>query len=102
MGAAAIIGFASTSPASARQDPGEPTLKHVRPNISMPYDQRVYENHYGTTSGTPKVMPVTQILRVDDDALEYLQIGLGAMGGLALAGAAAGAGGARRRQQHAT
>ena len=102
MGAAAIIGLASTGPASARQDPGEPIQKHFRPNITMPYDQRVYESHYGTTSGTPKVVPVTRVLRVDDNALEYLQIGFGAIGGLALAAAAAGAGGARRRHQHAT
>lgn len=101
IGAAAVLGLASTGPANARQDPGEPIQEHFRTNITMPYDQGVYERHYGTTSGTPDVTPVTRILRVDDNALEYFQIGLGALGGLALAGAAARVGGTRHRHQQA-
>jgi hypothetical protein len=46
--------------------------------------------------GTP--VPQTRVLFVDDNALEFIQIGLGAVGGIALAGA--GAATMRSRRHH--
>jgi hypothetical protein len=51
-------------------------------------------------TGEPRT--VTREVQVDDEAWEYVQIGLGALAGASVAGAAAAAGVAlRRRGQHA-
>ena len=51
---------------------------------------------------TGETRTVTREVQVDDDAWEYVQLGLGALAGAAVAGTAAAAGVAlRRRGQHA-
>lgn len=65
--AAAIASLATVAPAAAIPDPGP----------SIPTDS------VGTTA------VVREIVHEDDDAVEYLQVGLGAAAGVALAGGAA-------------
>ena len=88
IGAAALVGLAMAGPASARPDDGE---KAPQPRTNLVVSDPV----------TPQAKPETRVIRIDDNALEQLQIGLGALGGMALAGAAAGAVSARRHHHHA-
>jgi hypothetical protein len=87
IGAAALVGLAMAGPASARPDDGEKAPQRTNLVVSEPR--------------TPQPKPVTRTIRIDDNALEALQIGLGALGGLALAGAAAGTVSVRRHHHHA-
>lgn len=84
----ALAGLFAIAPAYAADDPGELT----------PADVRVYEagGNIGV-SGSPSPGTV-QILPVDDNALEFLQIGLGALGGMAVV--AAGVAAASTVRQH--
>lgn len=82
--AALALGLAlsatATTTASARQDPG--------PAPSLPYSQHAYENHYLSPTPTGEaVAPVPRVVRLDDDAIEYVQLGGGLLAGLAIAGA---------------
>ncbi|GGB85599.1 hypothetical protein N798_17270 [Knoellia flava TL1] len=120
--AVATIGLASLvtlAPAQARTDPGTPL-----PSAGTPADSSRFDNDrsgsttpsdsslhrgVGATSEENRVSreqiapradlpgPATMI-RVDDDAVEYLQIGLGALTGVALFGAAAAAVSASHRR----
>jgi hypothetical protein len=85
LGLGLVLGATVALPADARQDPGP------KPTVTLPYSQDVYERHYGTqvAPGTPPDRPITRVLRVDDNALEYLQLGAGVLAGIALAGAGA-------------
>jgi hypothetical protein len=81
--ATGVLSLATALPAAAIPDPGPP----VSPGGP-------------TTQGSSSI--VREVVHEDDNAVEYLQIGLGAAGGLVLAGVAAAALGARRhRTQHA-
>ncbi|HET7276675.1 MAG TPA: hypothetical protein VFJ22_01230 [Dermatophilaceae bacterium] len=71
LGASGLIALSLAGPAAARQDPGNGDLHG--PSIIVPVD--------------PNPMP--PVVRVDDNALEYLQIGGGLLAGMALAGAGA-------------
>ncbi|QBR91464.1 hypothetical protein [Nocardioides euryhalodurans] len=80
--AAGILSLAAVAPASAEPDWGVPGSS-------------------GTATSTSGQGPQTVIREVfvDDDSLEYLQIGLAALAGMAVAGAAAV--GVRRHEHHA-
>ena len=86
IGAAALVGLVLAGPASARPDDGEKAPQ--RTSVQSPSD---------TSAKSPGI----RFVQIDDNALEQLQIGLGALGGMALAGAAAGAVTVRRRHHHA-
>jgi hypothetical protein len=73
-----VLSLATAMPAAAIPDPGTP-----RPTGAP-----------ASPSSTGIVREV--VVHEDDDALEYVQIGLGAFGGVFVAGAAAVALGARR------
>jgi hypothetical protein len=75
-----VLSLATALPAAAIPDPGTPV------STGAPTSQR-------STSIVREV-----VVHEDDNAVEYLQIGLGAAGGLVLAGAAAAALGARRHR----
>ena len=78
--AAGVISLAAAVPATAAPDPGFPG------STGDPGQAQTGD------SGTRQVL-------VDDNALEYVQIGLGALAGMTLAGAAAF--GVRRVERHA-
>ena len=125
--AVATIGLATLvtlTPAQARTDPGTPL-----PSAGTPVDSSRSDNDRsgsGTTAAPPDRIyegsiiqqnlwdledrrratapsePGTAaVIRVDDDAVEYLQIGLGALAGVALFGAAAAAVSATHRRHAA-
>jgi hypothetical protein len=80
--ATGVLSLATALPAAAIPDPGPPF-----PNGA---------------SNIERSTTVREVVHEDDNAIEYLQIGVGAAGGLVLAGVAAAAFGARRhRTQHA-
>jgi hypothetical protein len=90
--AAGVLSLGAAFPASAWPDPGAPgstgkggatTVRDVPTKI---------------VRNDPSATVVREVL-VDDDAVEYAQIALGALTGLAVASAAAV--GFRRREQHA-
>jgi hypothetical protein len=83
LGLALVLGATVAAPASAKQDPGP------RPTVTLPYSQDVYENHYGTQVAppVPPAQPRIQLRRIDDNAVEYVQLGGGVLAGIALAGA---------------
>ncbi len=103
-GASAFIGLALAAPAIAKPMPGPNastgTVTHGSEYIS-PDQQRAYEFHYGPSSGPGSTAstPSVTTIKADDGALEFLQIGAGALAGVALAGAAAVAMSKTRRQQ---
>ena len=72
IGASGLIALSLAGPAAARPDPGTGEL-HEQSSVGV-VDQ-------------PTLTPVTQVIRIDDDALELLQLGAGAAAGLALGGA---------------
>jgi hypothetical protein len=82
LGVAGLLALALAAPASARQDKGNGSL------------------HDDITTGPPSSVP-TKIVFKDDGALEYLQVGAGALAGMTLAGGAAVAVG-RRHRTHPT
>lgn len=77
LGAGGILALATAVPATAAQAPG----------VVLP-----------DPIGTVSVVEVVTPAPFDDDALELIQIGLGALGGIALAGA--GAAVMRTRRHH--
>ena len=95
---AALASLVTVTPAFARPDPGEP-LPTAGTSKARP-DGSVLQH----SAPTPAVrsLPAPTTVTLDDDAVEYLQIGLGALGGIALMGAAATAVSAsHRRHGHA-
>ena len=123
--AIATLGLASLvtlAPAQARTDPGTPL-----PSAGTPADSSRFDNdrsgstalsgsarHRGVGATTEEnrvsreqIAPKseapgpTTMIRVDDDAVEYLQIGLGALAGVALFGATAAAVSASHRRHAA-
>jgi hypothetical protein len=72
VGAAGILALTLAGPASARVDPGAGELPRCT--------SACFEG--GTTE-----TPITQVLRVDDNAVDFLQLGGGVLAGIALAGA---------------
>ena len=69
--------------------------------VVSPADVRVWENeNSGTSPRDGSVLPRSP-LTVDDNAIEYVQVGLGALGGMALMGAAAAALSANHRRHEA-
>jgi hypothetical protein len=81
-GATGLVALSLAGPASARQDPGAGDLPRCTTGC--------FEG--GTTPGT------TQLTAIDDNAVEYLQLGAGVLAGIALTGA--GAAVASRRSHH--
>ena len=80
----AVAAILTVTPAHARQDPGE-LLQDAGSNSASSRDGSVRQ---GTATVT-----------VDDNAVEYLQVALGALGGIAVVGAIAA--GSTRRHGHA-
>lgn len=72
IGASGLIALSLAGPAAARPDPGTGEL---------------HERSSATVVDVPTVTRVTQVLRIDDNAVEYLQLGAGVAAGLALGGA---------------
>lgn len=72
-GATGLIAICLAAPATARTDPGTGGRHEQFPAAAVTVPE-------GTT-------PITQVLRIDDDALELLQLGAGVAAGLALGGA---------------
>lgn len=74
VGATGLIALSLAGPAAARPDPSTGGI------------------HEGTAGNSaiagPESTPSMQVLRIDDNALEYLQLGAGMAAGLALGGAA--------------
>lgn len=81
LGVAGLLALALAAPASARQDRGTGSLHEDSP-FTTPHS-------------------TTKIVFKDDGALEYLQVGAGALAGMTLAGGAAVAVG-RRHRTHPT
>jgi hypothetical protein len=76
-----LVGLALAGPAAARPDSGMRDVGTSAP--TLPYSQEAYENHYLPPSPEP-ASPV--VLRVDDNAIEVVQLGAGLLAGVALAG----------------
>ena len=82
LGAAGLLALSLAGPAMARQDPGG--------GAPEPPSQRSSACHYlnqcdASGGAVPRTQPRT--IAIDDNALEYLQLGAGVMTGLALGGA---------------
>lgn len=88
----ALAGLITVTPAHA-----ESTL--LDDGVITPAEVRVWENENSSLSGRGNVPPRSDIPRVvvDDNAVEVLQVALGALGGLAVAGGLAAASSARQR-----
>ena len=69
------------------------------PTVSLSHSQEAYECHYlGKCAGSGS--PGTQVLRFDDNALEYVQLGAGVLAGIALTGAGMAAASRRGHAPH--
>jgi hypothetical protein len=86
MGASGLIALSLAGPSSARPDPGTGGSQELRCTTGC------YEG--GTSGGEP-----TQYVVLDDNAVEFLQLGAGLLAGIALAGGVAVA--SRRNHGHA-
>ena len=82
LAATALVGLITVAPAYARQDPGD-LLSTTGSN----------QGDGAVSNQSPSV------LTVDDNAVEYFQVALGALGGVVVVGAVAAA--ASRRHGHA-
>jgi hypothetical protein len=94
LGAAAIFVLAFSGPANARPD--EAVGSQQGSSQSGQASQRQNECHYlnqcsGSGEGSTGSTPRSQVVRVDDNAVEVLQLGAGLLAGFALAGAGAAA-----------
>ena len=99
LGASALIGLALAAPATARPVPGPSASIGVvthGPAYNSPDWQRGHASNAGPALPVPRVSTL-----VDDNAVEYLQVGAGALAGMALAGATAVVVG-RRHRAHPT
>lgn len=88
LGASGLIALSLAGPASARPDPGTGGSQELRCTTGC------YEG--GTTGSDP-----TQFVTLDDNAVEFLQLGAGLLAGVALAGAGMAVA-SRRSHAHAT
>jgi hypothetical protein len=77
LGATGLIALSMAGPASAREVPGNGDWADQQCSVNC------YEGPNTTSSGTP----ITEVFRVDDNAVEVLQLGAGLLAGVALAGA---------------
>jgi hypothetical protein len=94
-GATGILAFSVAAPASARPDPGE--LFGSGGTTSRP-DGSILQNPPASDSSITTPGPVT--VRIDDNAVEVLQLGAGVLAGVALAGAGLAVA-SRRSHRHA-
>ena len=90
LGAAAIFVLAFSGPATARPD--EVGGTQPGSNAGGQASQTQNECHYlgkcsGSGKGSTGSTPRSQVVRVDDNAVEYLQLGAGVLAGIGLAGA---------------
>ncbi|WP_404383980.1 hypothetical protein LL946_01290 [Knoellia locipacati] len=87
----AVAGILTIVPAHARQDPGPSVgAKDARPDGSS--------LQYSAPAPASPSLPAPAMLVIDDGAVEYLQIGLGAVAGMAVVGAVVAS---TRRHAHA-
>ncbi|CAN7503660.1 hypothetical protein [Knoellia sp. LjRoot47] len=89
----ALTGLVTVAPAHAEAGPGDD-------GVITSAEVRVWENEHsaprdGSGSVTTPLLPP-----VDDNAIEYLQVALGAIGGLVVAGAIAAGAGRRHGDAH--
>ena len=85
------------APAHARPDPGPAATHPVTDSARFDNDRNTW-----SLPDPPAAQPGPAVTRfVDDDAVEYVQIGLGALAGIALFGAAAAAVSASHRRHAA-
>ena len=77
LGATGLIALSMAGPASAREVPGTGDWA----------DQHCSTNCYEGPNTTSSSTPITEVFRVDDNAVEVLQLGAGLLAGVALAGA---------------
>ncbi len=89
---ATLASLLTVTPAFARPDPGEP-LPTSGTSTSRP-DGSILQ--YSPPSTAPRSLPSPTTVVIDDDAVEYLQIALGALAGMAAVGAVVAAGSVRR------
>ena len=104
LGASALIALALAGPASARIDPGDRapassgsgiTAGDVRHHDSVASqglsstELRQLQRHYGYPASPEAPQPPAKIVTVDSNTVEYLQVGAGALAGMALTGAGA-------------
>lgn len=116
---ATLASLLTITPAFARPDPGDPAAKdtsgssrvdgsQVQNGPSEPTsDTRIYQSTIERQNleemrrrAATTTQPGPATVTLDDNAVEYLQIGLGALAGLAAAGATAAAFSARRHHAH--
>ena len=104
--AAGGLSLGTALPVSAAPDPGATgSAGHGGATMVGDHPRRTVRNDPSATvehpTRTVRNDPSTVVVRevVDDEAVAYVQIGLGALAGMALAGAAAV--GLRRRERHA-
>jgi hypothetical protein len=98
VGATGLIALFLTGPAAARPDEGAGTVPG--PAVSRSHSQEAYECHYLGKCASPGSQGRTQVLRVDDNAVEVLQLGGGLLAGIALAGAGMAAASRRGHAPH--
>jgi hypothetical protein len=72
LGASGLIALSVAGPAVARQDPSTGGLHE--PSVTIPL---------------PAVLTPPPVIRIDDNAIEYIQVGAGLLAGMALTGAGA-------------
>lgn len=98
LGATALLGMVLAAPAMARPDPGEggPAVDSSTATSQFPYGLERERREGGTMvqpapRQAPEVAKPAQptIVFMEDDAVEYLQIGAGVIAGIALVGAGA-------------
>jgi len=77
LGATGLIALSLAGPASARQVPGNGDWA----------DQHCSTNCYQGGGAPGSGTPIAQVFKVDDNAVEYLQLGAGILAGITLAGA---------------
>ena len=90
LGATGLIALSMAGPATARQVPGDGDWADQHCSVNC------YEGGTTGRAGTSS----TQVFKVDDNAVEYLQLGAGLLAGIALAGAGMAAT-SRRSHGHA-
>ncbi|WP_353950721.1 hypothetical protein V6K52_13925 [Knoellia sp. S7-12] len=92
--ATALAGLITITPAHSEAGPGDD-------GVITPAEVRVWENEHSLTpgGGGGAPAPKSPTLTIDDNAVEYLQVGLGALAGIALAGGVAAS--AARHRNHA-
>ncbi len=103
LGTAAIFMLALSGPATAKPDEAggsqrgsSATVQHSQGQNECHYLNQCSRSGEGSTGSIPR----SQVVRVDDNAVEYLQLGAGVLAGLGLGGAGMAVA-SRRRHAHA-